>query len=96
MNHRLALVSLAALTAWLLIPCVAVAGGVSGQYLEVRSCDVYTGPCFANAEVGAAGRDAILAWQIDEGSHNGVETRRFECRDGRSCSRHVGFLEVGW
>src|SRR6266581_2925276 len=25
---------------------------ISGDYVEVRSCDVYTGPCFANAEMG--------------------------------------------
>ncbi len=73
MIRTLALVGFVALAALLFVPAVAVAIEVSGQYLEVRSCDVYTGPCFANAEVGATGRDAILAWQIEEGSHNGVE-----------------------
>ena len=73
MLHRLAVFSLAMLTTWLLVPGISVASDVAGQYLEVRSCDVYTGPCFANAEVGATGRDAILAWQIEQGSHNGVE-----------------------
>lgn len=45
---------------------------VKGHYLEARSCDVYTGPCFANGEVGQAGREAILTWSVREGAWNGV------------------------
>ena len=41
---------------------------ISGNYLEVRSCDVYTGPCFANAEMGLTGKEGILVWSIREGS----------------------------
>ena len=40
---------------------------VQGSYVEVRTADVYTGPCFANSEVGVAGRRAILAWDIKQG-----------------------------
>ena len=29
---------------------------ISGEYLEIRSCSVYTGPCFANAEMGVTGK----------------------------------------
>lgn len=43
-----------------------------GSYVEVRSCDVYTGPCFANGEMNVCGRDAIMAWSIGEGAFNGV------------------------
>jgi len=45
---------------------------VKGDYLEVRSADVYTGPCFANGEVGLVGDEAILAWKIDQGDWNGT------------------------
>ncbi len=45
---------------------------INGDYLETRSADVWTGPCFANAEMGLTGREAILAWRIREGSWNGV------------------------
>jgi hypothetical protein len=48
-------------------------GTISGDYLETRSCAVYTGPCFANAEVGVTGREALMAWKIDQGSHQGVD-----------------------
>jgi hypothetical protein len=45
---------------------------VNGDYLEVRSCDVYTGPCFANAEMGLAGKEGILVWTVRDGAWNGV------------------------
>jgi hypothetical protein len=51
----------------------ASAAGVSGDYLELRTCDIYTGPCFANAEIGLTGRQAMMAWSIDQGDHNGVD-----------------------
>ncbi len=53
-------------------PAFVLAGQISGDYLEIRTCDVYTGPCFANAEVQLTGRQALLAWNIDKGEHNGV------------------------
>jgi hypothetical protein len=48
------------------------AASVSGDYVEARSADVWTGPCFANGEVGLLGQEAILAWHVNEGEWNGV------------------------
>jgi hypothetical protein len=45
---------------------------ISGQYIEVRTADVYTGPCFANSEVNLAGHKAVLAWRIEKGSWSNV------------------------
>jgi hypothetical protein len=45
---------------------------IKGDYIEVRSADVYTGPCFANGEVGLVGNEAILAWRVTEGSWKGT------------------------
>lgn len=45
---------------------------IRGQYLEARTCDVYTGSCFANADTGLTGRNAVMAWKIEHGSRNGV------------------------
>lgn len=45
---------------------------VKGDYLEARSADVYTGPCFANSEVGLTGQEAILAWKVKDGDWKGV------------------------
>jgi len=43
---------------------------ISGDYLEVRTCDVYTGSCFANSEMGLTGKEAILLWSVREGKWN--------------------------
>ena len=54
---------------------MAWAGGgssITGDYVEIRSCDVYTGPCFANGEMGLTGEEAILTWSVDQGSWEGV------------------------
>jgi hypothetical protein len=58
-----------------LVASVSVSGfaaEISGEYLEARTCDVYTGPCFANAEMGLTGNEAVLAWRVDQGGWNGV------------------------
>ena len=46
---------------------------VRGDYIEVRTADVYTGPCFANGEVGQTGHDAVLAWRVEKGEWGGVK-----------------------
>jgi hypothetical protein len=45
---------------------------IRGDYIETRSADVYTGQCFANGEVNLAGKEAILAWHVQDGSWDGV------------------------
>ena len=53
-------------------PIAAEGPQIAGDYVEIRTADVYTGPCFANGEVGLTGRDAVLAWRVREGSWDGV------------------------
>jgi hypothetical protein len=62
----------AAALALLAFPLVASAA-VKGVYLESRTCQIYTGPCFANAETNLAGKDAIMAWGIEKGDVDGVD-----------------------
>lgn len=45
---------------------------ISGDYIETRSADVWTGTCVANGEVNLTGDQAILAWRVTTGSWNGV------------------------
>jgi hypothetical protein len=47
-------------------------GSIYGNYIEARTADVYTGPCFANSEVGLEGQLAVLGWKVTRGSWNGV------------------------
>ncbi len=64
--------SLATLTLFFALTAAASAQQISGQYVESRSADVWTGPCFANAEVDLVGDQAILGWHVAKGSWNGV------------------------
>lgn len=48
------------------------AQSISGDYIETRSADVWTGPCVANGEVNLAGDQAILAWRVSRGTWKGV------------------------
>jgi hypothetical protein len=48
------------------------AGHVSGEYIESRTADVYTGPCFANSEVNLTGQEAVLGWHVDKGTWENV------------------------
>jgi len=62
---------------YLLLPILlmlnASAPTVHGQYVEARTCDVYTGSCFANADTGIVGKNAVLAWKIDSGTVKGMK-----------------------
>lgn len=70
--------TLAIAAAAVLLPSAAYADvdltrTAKGSYVEVRSCDVYTGPCFANGEMGLTGKEAVLVWSVREGKWNGVD-----------------------
>ncbi|HLK64929.1 MAG TPA: DUF1326 domain-containing protein [Bryobacteraceae bacterium] len=45
---------------------------VYGNYIEARTADVYTGPCFANGEAEQVGREAVFGWKITNGDWHGV------------------------
>lgn len=45
---------------------------IYGDYMEARNADVYTGPCFANAEVGLMGELAVFGWRVKQGTWDGV------------------------
>jgi hypothetical protein len=51
---------------------LSAAGDIHGQYVEARTADIYTGPCFANSEVELTGNLAVLGWKIEKGAWQGV------------------------
>lgn len=51
------------------------ASELRGTYVEARTCQVYTGPCFANGEVGLSGKNAVMGWRIDDGRQADVELK---------------------
>src|SRR5687768_3462017 len=64
--------TLLALVACLLVVAPVAAGGITGQYVEARTCDVWAGACFTNSEMNLTGKHAVIAWKIDKGSHDNV------------------------
>src|SRR5882672_7696480 len=69
--RKLIFVSAVALNLLLLV-ATAQATEISGDYIETRNADVWTGACVANGELNLAGDQAILAWRISAGAWKGV------------------------
>src|SRR5262249_39915472 len=66
------------LVPFLLSASLGFAGGIPsqniyGNYIEARTADVYTGPCFANSEAGLIGELAVFGWKVEKGSWQGVD-----------------------
>lgn len=81
----------AAVAALCVAASTASAAKISGEYLEARTCDVYTGPCFANAEMGQAGKEALMAWKIEKGTWNGVALDGLSAALVVNAERTLGF-----
>ena len=45
---------------------------LQGTYVEARTSEVFAGACVINGEAATAGREALLAWKVDNGRFNGV------------------------
>src|SRR3954469_5534441 len=56
----------------LLLALPVSAAELTGRYIEARTCDIWTGPCFANAEVNLSGKHAVLGWKVDQGELQGT------------------------
>jgi hypothetical protein len=67
--------SVSALCGVLALAASSMAGAaeIRGDYVEARTADVYTGPCFSNAEVFITGHQAVMAWKVIQGSWKGVD-----------------------
>lgn len=57
----------------LVISGTSIAAEIEGDYIEARTADIYTGPCFSNAEVFITGHQAVMAWNVQQGSWEGVD-----------------------
>lgn len=68
MTHCLLAVALAVV----LSASPAESAGLTGKYIEARTCDIWTGPCYANAEMHLAGKHAVIGWKIDRGRLDNV------------------------
>ncbi|HEX9944432.1 MAG TPA: DUF1326 domain-containing protein [Thermoanaerobaculia bacterium] len=72
-RHRIALLTLLLLALLAGSAPLCLAGpSVTGDYLEARTSDVYTGSCFANSEINLQGQEAVFAWRVRQGAWRGV------------------------
>ena len=66
-----------AITAIALAGLAAVSVGargvsIRGAYVEARTAEVFAGGCIMNGEAATTGKEALLAWKVDQGSFEGV------------------------
>ncbi len=73
----------------------AVAYRISGQYVEARTCDVWTGPCFANADFNLSGKNAVLAWKFEKGRVENAELEGLSVVAVLAAENTLGLTQYG-
>ena len=71
------------------------AAGLTGQYIEARTTDVWTGPCFANADVNIGGKHAIMAWKVEKGEFDKVNLNGLGVVAVVAASDTLGTKQIG-
>src|SRR6267154_5265934 len=73
------------------------AGGttVSGQYVEARTAEIFTGGCIMGSEAETMGKQAVLAWKVDRGTVNGVSVDGLSVVAALSGNVNLGLHEIG-
>jgi hypothetical protein len=73
------------------------AGGssVSGQYVEARTAEIFTGGCVMGSEAETMGKQAVLAWKVDRGSVNGVSVDGLAVVAALAGDVNLGIHEIG-
>ena len=83
-----------AAVALVVVALPAGAAGLSGQYVECRTCEVWTGPCFANAEM-TGGKNAVLGWKVEKGALDGATLDGLSVVAVVSASDTLGLEQTG-
>jgi len=71
------------------------AHSVVGQYVEVRTAAVFTGGCIMNSEAETLGREAVMAWRVDQGTFEGVRLDGLTVVAALAGDRNLGMREMG-
>ena len=78
------------------VSAVAASGsGVAGEYVEVRTAQVYAGGCIMGSEGEAAGREAILAWRVSRGAVDGVALDGLSVVAAATADNNLGTHNLG-
>jgi hypothetical protein len=78
-----------------IVPALVASNGVSGTYVEARTAEVFTGGCVMNSEAGTTGREAILAWKVDQGNFNGIPLDGLSVVAAVAGDKNLGIFELG-
>ena len=70
-------------------------GSLTGEYIEARTAEVFTGGCIMNSEAETVGKQAVLAWKVDHGSFNGIVVDGLSIVAAVSGDRNLGMQEMG-
>src|ERR1700726_1052601 len=73
MHRTIAIAAMLILVAGFTFASEIPAHDIYGNYVEARTADVYTGPCFANSEVGLVGNLAVFGWKVTKGAWQGTD-----------------------
>lgn len=68
---------------------------VSGTYVEARTAEVFAGGCIMNSEAETMGRQAVLAWRVDQGRVGGVAIDGLSVVAALSGTHNLGMREMG-
>ena len=78
---------------------VSIAAGgkstVTGQYVEARTAEIFTGGCIMGSEAETMGKQAVLAWKIDRGTVNGVSVDGLSVVAALVGDKNLGLHEIG-
>jgi hypothetical protein len=70
-------------------------GSVNGEYVEARTAEVFTGGCIMGSEAETVGKNAVLAWKVDQGSFNGVSLDGLTVVAAIAGDKNLGIGEIG-
>jgi hypothetical protein len=68
---------------------------VKGTYVEARTSEVFAGACVVNSEAGTTGREALLAWKVDQGRFGGVSLNGLAVVAAVSGDTNLSVHEIG-
>jgi hypothetical protein len=68
---------------------------IVGQYVETRTAEVFTGGCLMNSEGETGGREALMAWRIDQGRMDGVALDGLSVVAAVAADVNLGTRELG-
>src|ERR1700687_1252778 len=95
MNRAIVVVALVALATPLATLSAAGKATVTGEYVEARTAEIFTGGCIMGSEAETVGKQAVLAWKVDRGSFNGVSLDGLSVVAALSGDRNLGMTEMG-